>query len=148
MQLSEHFTLREFTTSQTAARLGIRNNPTPEHMAPMIDLCEDVLEKVRAHFGRPVHISSGYRSHELNQAIGGSQHSQHSKGEAADIIIATLDPYDVCSEIIKAGIEFDQLIYEGAWSHISYRKGNNRREILTAHFLPHQPTTYTRGLVE
>jgi len=151
MQLSEHFTLREFITSQTAARMGIKNNPRPEHMAPMIELCEECLEPVRALLGMPITISSGYRSYDLNKAIGGSQTSQHSKGEAADLVLATMAPYDVCKAIADSDIEFDQLILEqrdehNGWTHISYRKGNNRREILTAHFQPHKPTVYTRGL--
>ena len=65
MYLSRHFTLREFLSSQTAARRGIPNIPTEVEVANMRELCEFVLEPVRAKFG-PVIISSGFRSHKLN----------------------------------------------------------------------------------
>jgi len=145
LRLSEHFTLREFTVSQTATRLGLVNGTTPEDIEKLIDLCNNVLEPIRAHFG-PVTISSGYRSPELNRAIGGSTNSQHCKGEAADIIVPAYTPYDVCKWIELSGLEFDQLIYEGRWTHISYNAENNRGNILTAIFSPGKPTRYVRGL--
>jgi len=145
VNLSDHFTLQEFVTSQTATRLGINNTPDASTSVRLMELCENVLEPVRVEFG-PVIISSGYRSPKLNQAIGGSENSQHCKGEAADIIIPHADPYDVCQWIANSGLEFDQLIYEGRWTHISYNAERNRGNILTAHFQAGKPTTYTRGL--
>jgi len=148
MRLSQHFSLQEFTFSQTATRLGIPNAPPPDAIARMIALCEDVLEPLRAELGRPIIVTSGYRSPELNAAIGGSPRSQHCRGEAADIIVPGLSPLDVCRAVVELG-RFDQCIHEfGRWCHVSWRGDQlSRRETLTA---THQDgrVIYLRGLVE
>jgi zinc D-Ala-D-Ala carboxypeptidase len=134
MNLSKHFSLDEFLHSQTATRLGIDNEPTTEQINNMIDLCEDVLESVRAHFGRPVIIDSGFRCKALNDAIpNSSKTSQHMIGEAADIIIPGVTLTDVLDFIVK-NLEFDQCIFEQDWVHVSFHKGNNRKETLNATF--------------
>lgn len=140
-RLSQHFSLREFTRSQTAVRRGIRNVPTPEHVANMEALSREVLEPVRAQFGRPVRITSGYRSAALNRAIGGSNTSQHSNGEAADFEIPGVDNR-VVARWIAANLTFDQLILEGyrpadpnsGWVHVSFSRLRARRQVLTATF--------------
>ncbi len=85
MQLSEHLSLAEVTRSETAKRRGVSNMPTEAHIANFKLLAENVFEPIRKHFGKPIHISSGYRSAELNKAIGGAASSQHCSGEAIDI---------------------------------------------------------------
>ncbi len=140
MNLSENFSLAEFTKSQTAIRRGINNNPTLAHRLAMAALCNAILEPLRAHFGRPVRITSGYRSKALNDAIGGSQTSQHSKGEAADIEIPGVDNRRL-AKWIEANLPFDQLILEGAkrgdpnagWVHVSFGP-RHRKSVLTASF--------------
>ena len=86
MRLSKNFTLTEFEKSQTAIRQGLDNSMPEEHLENAKALCENVLQKVRDHFG-PVIINSGYRGEALNKAVGGSSKSQHCKGQAADIEI-------------------------------------------------------------
>ena len=85
MQLSEHFSLYEFTRSDTAKAHGWKNEPGQAEIEWMIYLCVHVLEPLRAFLGRPVVISSGYRSPKLNDAVGGVSASQHMYGQAADI---------------------------------------------------------------
>lgn len=141
MKISTHLSLAEVTRSETAKRRGISNTPTAEHLENFKLLAENVFEKIRAHFGVPIHISSGYRSKELNDAIGGSQTSQHSKGEAIDIDmdgsesgVSNADVYN----FIKDNLEYDQLIWEFGsdtnpdWVHVSYSEKNNRKQILKA----------------
>jgi zinc D-Ala-D-Ala carboxypeptidase len=70
MQLSGHFSLRELTQSQTALRKGIDNKPTQDHIENLTELAVQILEPTRRHFGKPIAISSGYRSEELCEAIG------------------------------------------------------------------------------
>ena len=85
--MTPHFSLNEFTRSQTASRLGIDNTPPDRVKKNLKLLAEAVLEPVRSHFGKPVRISSGYRSLALNDAVGSKSSSQHTKGEAADFEI-------------------------------------------------------------
>lgn len=141
MKISQHLSLAEVTRSETAKRRGISNIPTAEHLENFKFLAENVFEKVRAHFGVPIHISSGYRSKELNTAIKGSLTSQHSKGQAIDIDmdgssngVTNADIYNY----IKDNLEFDQLIWEFGtdknpdWVHVSYVNGINRKQKLKA----------------
>lgn len=46
-----------------------------------------LLQCIREHFGKPVHITSGYRTTEHNAAVGGSKSSQHLLGRAADFYV-------------------------------------------------------------
>lgn len=116
--------------------MGISNEPTMEHIANLRRIAQKVFQPARDFFGVPIRVSSGYRSPELNKAIGGSTRSQHSKGEALDLIIEGRN-----MELffyIKNHLEFDQLIWEFGtdtepdWVHVSYSEGKNRGEVLVA----------------
>ena len=140
MQLSKHLALAEVTRSESAKRLGISNMPTEQHIKNFKLLAEKVFEPIREHFGKPIHISSGYRSQALNSAIGGSLSSQHCQGEALDL---DMDGTDITNkqvfDFIKDNLEFDQLIWEFGtkdnpdWVHVSYEStGKQRKQILKA----------------
>jgi zinc D-Ala-D-Ala carboxypeptidase len=140
MQLSKNLTLSEVTRSETAKRRGISNMPTPEHIENFKKLAENVFQPIRDHFGVPIRISSGYRSKELNTAIGGSLSSQHCKGEAIDIDMdGTTVTNKQIFDFVKANINFDQMIWEFGtdanpdWVHVSYNSdGAQRKQILKA----------------
>ena len=141
MNLSNNFTLNELTKSQTATRKGINNEPATEHVENLIHLAKTILQPVREHFGKPVMISSGYRSPELCEAIGSSAKSQHAKGEAADFEIPGIDNKELATWIV-ANTEFDQLILEfyiendpnSGWVHCSVKTPpeEGRKQILQA----------------
>ena len=135
MRLTAHFTLAEFTRSESAKRHGVSNEPTPEHLENIRVLCERVLEPIRAKYG-PINISSGYRSKTLNHYIGGTLKSQHLEGKAVDIDMDGMGSVSnkQIFEYIKYNLEFDQLINEFnyAWVHVSYNAGKNRKQILDA----------------
>ena len=139
MKLSENFSLAEMTKSQTATRKGIDNKPSTEHVENLIHLAETVLQPVRDHFGKPVAISSGYRSPALCEAIGSSAKSQHAKGEAADFEIPGVDNMQLATWINK-NTNFDQLILEyyepgdpnSGWVHCSAVKEGPRGQLLSA----------------
>jgi len=139
MNLSNNFTLAELTKSQTATRKGIHNVPVSEHVENLIHLAKTILQPVREHFGKPVMISSGYRSPTLCEAIGSSVNSQHARGEAADFEIHSVDNKELATWIADH-CDFDQLIlefYDGVdpnsgWIHCSSTKENSRKQILTA----------------
>ena len=142
MQLSEHLNLAEVTRSETAKRKGISNMPTPEHLENFKNLAINIFEPIRKHFGKPIHISSGYRSKQLNTAIGGSLTSQHCSGEAIDIDMdgsANGITNKQVFDYIKQYLNFDQLIWEFGtsanpdWVHVSYKtNGKQRKQILKA----------------
>jgi len=141
MKLSRNLSLGEFTNSQTAKRRGIDNTPTKKHLEAAKVLAENIFQPIREHFGCPIYISSGYRSEALNEAIGGSKTSQHSKGEAIDIDMDYRKGPDN-EEIfffIRDNIDFDQMIWEFGdadrpdWVHVSYNSdGEQRGQILAA----------------
>jgi len=83
-KISKHISLHEGVYSRTAERLGLKNNPTDDHLLNMIEIAEKVFEPLRIHVGGPIKINSFYRGPELNKAIGGSSKSQHCHGQAID----------------------------------------------------------------
>jgi hypothetical protein len=151
LNLSNHFTLGEMTRSATAERKGIDNTP-PDDLIPMLQrLCVEILEPVRARFARPFRPSSGYRSKDLNRAIGGAYSSQHCHGEAVDIEVPGVGNYQL-ADWIRDNLYFDQLILEcyrsgvprSGWVHVSLKPDSrlNRSDVLT-----YSNRRYTQGLV-
>ena len=138
MKLSPHFSLRELTKSQTAARLGIANQPSSRDVQALRHLCTTILEPVRVQFRVPILPSSGYRCLPLNAAIGGAPSSQHFQGASVDFEIACVNHPDLAHPI-EANLVSDQLILEypqpdkgdGGWLHVSYKAEGNRAECLT-----------------
>lgn len=141
MKLSENLTLAEAVKSQTATRLGLSNEPTIEHMENLKAVAKYVFQPIRDYFGKPIAITSGYRSKILNAAIGGSLRSQHSLGQALDLdadVFGNPTNADIFY-FVKDNLEYDQLIWEFGnneqpdWVHVSYKKeGNNRYQNLKA----------------
>lgn len=137
--ISEHITYKEATVSPTSERLGIDNTPEPHILKRMKTVAEKCFEPIRKHYGKPIKITSFYRSLQLNSAIGGSSKtSQHMMGEAIDF--DTNEDNAKLFEWIRKNIEFDQLIWEygddkePAWIHISYTEQRpNRQQVLRVH---------------
>jgi len=151
MKISENLSLAEVTRSETAKRAGIDNTPTPEHIENFKKLAENIFQPIRKHFGKAIHISSGYRSAALNKSIGGAgkvvngvyiPSSQHCTGEAIDIDMdgsADGITNKMVFDFIKDKLNFDQLIWEFGtdknpdWVHVSYEgTGKQRKQILKA----------------
>jgi hypothetical protein len=137
-QISKHLTLEELTYSATAIKLGIVNVPNQLQTENLKTLALKVFEPVREHFGVPIHISSGYRIMNLNQALKGSITSQHCKGEAIDIDMKGDKVTNAqIFHWIKDNLKYDQLIWEFGdkknpdWVHVSYTK-ENRQQTLRA----------------
>jgi len=141
MKISPNLNLAELTRSETGKRHGIDNTPTAEHLENFKVLAERVFEPIRAHFGVPIFISSGYRSKALNDLIKGEINSQHCKGQAIDI---DMDGGNgevtnrMVFDFIKNKLDFDQLIWEFGtdfnpdWVHVSFVKSGNRKQKLKA----------------
>ena len=134
-KMGQFFTLHEFIDSDTAQRKGLMKNQLAISQDAVDNakwLCSEILDKVRNQFG-PVHISSGYRSAALNEAIGGSNTSQHCKGEAADIQLPNLE---LVFRYIKNHLWYDQVILERKgsdehgwiyWIHVSKKRNSHNR---------------------
>ena len=121
MNLSPNFALDELTASETAARHGIDNTPDQATIQNLTRLA-NALQEVRALLGNKVIIvSSGYRSPELNQKVGGSATSDHCKGLAADFICPSYGtPDEIVRVVMASAIPFKQVIREfDKWVHFS-----------------------------
>jgi hypothetical protein len=149
--ISEHLSIKEVIKSGTAKRLGIDNNPTPEHLANLKLLSEKVFEPIRNHFKKPIGVSSGYRSQSVNEATpGSSATSQHCSGEALDLDQDDLNTgitNKMVFDYIKENLQFDQLIWECGdsknpdWVHVSYEsKGKQRKQVLRCTRVNGKPT--------
>ena len=151
MQLTEHFTLEEFTFSSTAKARGIDNTVSSQRVIENLrNLCEQVLEPLRSYANQPITISSGYRCKALNKVVGGARNSQHMTGEAADIHIPLYDFKDSTGsrltdietarewmQWLTDNTDFDQLILETMnrkifWIHVSCKRNRslNRHQII------------------
>ena len=112
MQLTDHFSLEEMCKSDTALRNGVDNTPVDEQIiANLSGVCRHILEEVRSNYDVAFTPTSGYRCSALNKMIGGSQTSQHSKGQAADFEVPTIDNFDLATWIVE-NLTFDQVILE------------------------------------
>lgn len=131
MQLSPNFSLEELTRSDAAARNGWDNTPNDaeiENLKRLAALLQDVKTAVG---GKAVMINSGFRSKQVNDAVGSKDSSQHRLGCAADIRVPGMTPRQVVEACIAASVPFDQIILEfDSWTHIS---------------VPNTPKTAPRG---
>lgn len=140
MNLTENISLKELTKSETATRFGISNEPSEEIIANLQKLATNILQPIRDNFGKPLIITSGYRSPEVCLKVGSTINSQHTKGQAADFEIGGMANKDL-SDWIHQNLDYDQLILEfwkpeepnSGWVHCSYKgEGLNRKQYLRA----------------
>lgn len=131
MLLSEHFTLEEMIFSSTAQRHGLDNTPPADAVANLKALCLNVLEPVRALWGGPIKVDSGYRSFPLNALVHGVPSSQHCLGQAADLV-PPIPLEDAMKKLADSSIPFDQAILEMGWIHLSYSSRNRKEMLVTA----------------
>ena len=126
-----NFTITELVKSDTAERQGINNTPDINSLDNLLELIFYVLQPLRNKLGKPMVITSGFRSAKVNQLVGGVSNSQHLYGQAADFVVNGMTPAQVVEFVKNSGIEFDQCINEyNQWTHISYNKAHNRKQIL------------------
>lgn len=144
-QLSEHFTLKEFTKSITADKLGIKNEPTDTEIGHLRLLCTYLLEPLRQAWGDGIKVTSGFRCAALNSSTpNASKTSAHRLGYAADIVPAN-GQMVAFKAFVKQSLKdsayfdfaFDQCIDErnaqgSEWVHLGLMnaKGEQRRQFL------------------
>jgi hypothetical protein len=133
VNLTPHFTLEE---AETTSHRNL-DNSIPNGLIGAVLKTAEKMEIVREILGKPIHINSWYRSPQVNVAVGGTMRSQHSKGEAVDFICPAFGtPILVVKELVKhtKKLDFDQLIYEHSWVHISFAHtpgAKQRNQVLT-----------------
>ena len=137
MKLSKNLSLDEVIYSQTALRRDIDNTPTEEHIENLKYVAEKIFQPIREHFGVPIYVSSGYRSKDLNEAVGGSPRSFHSHGMALDLDqdgrnkgVSNADVF----YFIKDNLQFTELIWEFGtennpnWVHVAIAPGREEEK--------------------
>lgn len=130
----KYFTIKELTKSDTALRHGISNVPNKQQENNLRKLVETVLDPLREKYGKPIIVTSGFRSEKLNLILGGAKTSQHQTGEAVDIRSVEDTPEEnkkIFDLIKELDLPFDQLIneYNYDWIHVSC-SDKNRKQIL------------------
>jgi len=150
MKLSKNFSLNELCKSDSAIRHGIDNAPTEQVIDCLKDLVDNILQPLRDKFGA-IAVTSGYRSPELNQKIGGSTTSHHCYGYAADFEVLGMDNRELAI-YIRDNLKFTQLIlefYDGrpdsGWVHCAYNENDLKGQVLTASKV-NGKTQYTNGI--
>lgn len=131
VQISRNFKLSEFIYSETALEKGIDNTPNEQVIENITLLVIKLLQPLRGLYGKPIVISSGYRSKELNRAVGGVYNSQHLVGQAADI--RTTNPQELLALLQSSHLMYDQAITYMAKPnllHLSYKTTGNRMMIV------------------
>lgn len=137
-----YFSIGELCSSSTASARKIDNTPDADVRARLTELVDEVLDPIRQEWGSGISVTSGYRSRELNRAVGGSPTSAHCLGYAADTVPANMDMAGYQRTVLAwaARHRFDQIILEypdrrgvSKWIHIAVRNaaGQQRGQILT-----------------
>lgn len=127
--MTKDFSLAELTVTNS----GLPNIPNEEQIACLERLANDILQPLRDKFGKPIRVTSGFRSDAVNKHIGGSKTSQHCKGQASDLVC---EDNALLFGIIRKNFKFTQLIWEGgnsvqpAWVHVGYDPNNLKCEVL------------------
>ena len=134
--LMKYFSYSEFFKSDVAEKHQVKNIPDDAQLSQVLGnikaLVLNVLDPLRASIGRPIIITSGYRSQRVNELVGGSKTSQHLLGKAADIHVQGYTPQqmDRVFRMIQMCYDFDQLIFYPSKNiiHISWNGDKNRQE--------------------
>jgi uncharacterized protein YcbK (DUF882 family) len=116
-KVREHFKVKEF-----ACKDGSNLVLIDEELA-------DLLENIRQHFGKPVHINSAFRTESWNDAVGGRRHSKHLAGEAADIWVKNVKPHDVALYADSVLGKTGGIICYTNFVHVDVRKSYYRKGI-------------------
>ena len=128
LTMSDGFDYNAFVYSDTAKKYNIENVPSPDQVENGKALFKNIIVPIQEKYGK-VRITSSYRNPELNKLVGGVADSQHMTGQAVDIQTPGISRYDVAHWVIE-NLNYDQLIVEPTWLHISYSRTKNRKENL------------------
>lgn len=134
-KLGKYFSLEELCVTST----GLANVPDSASRNNLKVLVDGFLDPLREHLGRPVRVTSGFRSRSVNGRVGGAPNSYHTRGEAADFKVDGLDAHAIVEAIMLADLDYHQVIAyapeRGGHVHVTYRAADaarGRRQLLWA----------------
>lgn len=118
MKESKYFKLEELLKSDTALANQIENLPSWKDAENLLELATLVLDPIRQAWGQPLIVTSGFRSPQLNAAVGGSPTSAHMEGCAVDISLCSwsakkmVELFSLINSLTDDGtIDIDQVIF-------------------------------------
>lgn len=121
---SEFFTLAELIKSSTANKHHIDNTPPSKVIKNLQYGVDMVLDPLRRLYGKPIIITSGYRCQKLNDLVGGVKNSWHTKGNAADIHVASLTEATKLFNNLQKIPSVDTVLFEHSaaaqWLHVQW----------------------------
>lgn len=136
LQLSKNFKLSEFLDSEKARTVGISNDINLMEIARLKEATAGLFQPARDLLG-PLNVTSGFRSLDLNRAIGGAKNSAHMQAFAMDAQPLQLSLAAAMVKIADSSLVFDQVIMEmGAhhhrtnddWIHFGWRHPVTRQQ--------------------
>lgn len=118
MYRPKYFSFTEMISTVSTAQEN--NLPDWDDINRLLELCRWILDPVREMYGKPIVVTSGFRSPSLNRLVGGVPTSQHMQGLAADLLCS--DSKALFDLIAESDLPFDQLIYyqKRKFVHVSY----------------------------
>ena len=124
--MTPHFTLAELTHTD---HRSLDNTPTQIEISNLQRLAQ-FLETVKTTLGgKPIIISSAFRSKAVNDAVGSRDTSSHRLGLAADFRVPGMAPDAVVRALLA--LPYDQIIREfDAWTHISISDKPRRQALI------------------
>ena len=129
----KYFTFKEMIQSDTAKSKGIENIPDWDQIDALKSLIETILDPLRELWGGPIVVTSGYRTKELNKAVGGVSNSHHTLGCAADITVGSISKNKkLLKLLLNSNLQWTQVISEKGcrWLHVSYIENDLRNQVL------------------
>jgi hypothetical protein len=118
---------------------GLNNGAPTRALTCLQILVQYFLDPLREALGRPIRVTSGYRSEAVNTAVNGSKTSRHKTGEAADFKVEGMTHGQLLEKIEEFGLGYDQIIFyapqRGGHAHVQICAGapqRHRNQVLWA----------------
>jgi uncharacterized protein YcbK (DUF882 family) len=90
----------------------------------------DMIDKAREIYGKPIHVTSGYRTEDHNRKVGGVDSSSHLKGLAIDVAcVRSNDRFEMLTALIEVG--FNRIGVASTFIHVDIDKDKSQNVIWT-----------------